>query len=93
VDGSGVSRGAEVMNPAIAPMSQWHTRGWTKSARQGCKRQNRLDRAAKRAEHRQVRRLQTLGRRSRAAKRFAVRKGTQENQGQQTPGVAGVAPS
>lgn len=33
VDGRGVSRGAEVMTTAIAPMYQWHIMSWTKIER------------------------------------------------------------
>jgi RNA-directed DNA polymerase len=51
----------------------------------------RIYRAAKRGDHRQGRRLQTRWRRSRAAKLVAVRNVTQDHQGQQTPGVDGVA--
>jgi RNA-directed DNA polymerase len=86
-----VRRGAEVLNTASAPMSQWNTLGWAKIERQGFKLQNRIYRAAQREDHRQVRRLQQLLLRSRAAKLVAVRNVTQENQGKKTPGVDGVA--
>ena len=65
--------------------------GWVKIERPVWKRPNRIDRAAKRADHRHVRRRQTLLRRSRAATRRAVRHVTQDNQGKQPPGVDGVA--
>jgi RNA-directed DNA polymerase len=91
VDGRGVRRGTDVMNTAIAPMDQWHTMGWVNIERQVFTLQNRIYRAAKRGEHRHVRRLQKRWRRSRAATRLAVRHVTQENQGKQTPGVDGVA--
>jgi RNA-directed DNA polymerase len=86
-----VSRGAEVMNTADAPMYQWNTIGWVKIERQVFKLQNRIYRAAKREDHRQIRRLQKLLLRSRAAKLLAVRKVTQDNQGKLPPGVDGVA--
>jgi RNA-directed DNA polymerase len=86
-----VSRGADVLNTANAPMDHWNTMGWVKIERQVLKRQKRIYRAAKRADHRQIRRLQKLLLRSRAAKRLAVRNVTQDNQGKQTPGVDGVA--
>ncbi|MDQ3830514.1 MAG: group II intron reverse transcriptase/maturase, partial [Candidatus Tectomicrobia bacterium] len=86
-----MSRGAKVMNTAIAPMYQWNTMGWVKIERQVFKLQTRIYRAAKRGDHRQVRRLQKLLLRSRAAKLLAVRNVTQDNQGKQTPGVDGVA--
>lgn len=79
------------MNTASAPMYQWNTIGWVKIERQVCKLQKRIYRAAKRGDHRQVRRLQKLLLRSRAAKLLAVRNVTQDNQGKQTPGVDGVA--
>jgi RNA-directed DNA polymerase len=65
--------------------------GWIKIERQVLKRQKRLYRAAKREDHRQVRRLQKLWLRSRAAKLLAVRNVTQANQGKTTPGIDGVA--
>jgi RNA-directed DNA polymerase len=86
-----VRRGTDVMNTAIAPRYQWHTMGWVNIERQVLKLQNRIYRAAKRGEHRHVRRLQNRWRRSRAATRLAVRHVTQDHQGKQTPGVAGVA--
>ena len=79
------------MNTANAPMYHGNTMGWVKIDRQVVKRQNRIYRAAKRAEHRHIRRLQKLLLRSRAAKLLAVRQVTQENQGKKPPGVAGVA--
>jgi RNA-directed DNA polymerase len=79
------------MNTAIAPMYQWNTMGWVKIERQGFKLQKRIYRATKREDHRQVRRLQKLLLRSRAAKLLAVRNVTQDNQGKKTPGVDGVA--
>ena len=79
------------MHTASAPLDPWNTSGWGTSERQVCTRQNRISRAAKRGDHRQVRRLQKLWLRSRAAKLLAVRNVTQDNQGKQTPGVDGVA--
>jgi len=79
------------MNTALAPRYQWNTIGWTKIERQVFKLQKRIYRAAERKDHRQVRRLQKLLLRSRAAKLLAVRKVTQDNQGKKTPGVDGVA--
>jgi RNA-directed DNA polymerase len=86
-----VSRGAEVMHTAIAPMYQWNTMGWVKIERPGLKLPNRIDRAAKREAHRQVRRRQKLLLRSRAAQLLAVRNVTQDHQGKKTPGVDGGA--
>jgi RNA-directed DNA polymerase len=65
--------------------------GWVKIERQVFKLQKRIYRAAKRGDHRQIRRLQKLLLRSRAATLLAVRNVTQDNQGKQTPGVDGVA--
>ena len=90
-DGRGARRGADVRHTALELMNHWHTSGWTTSERQVLTRPQRLDRAAERQEHRPVRRLQQLWRRSRAAKLFAVRTVSPENQGKKTPGVAGVA--
>jgi RNA-directed DNA polymerase len=84
-----VSRGAEVMNTANAPMYQWNTIGWVKIERQVFKLQKRIYRAAKREDHRQIRRLQKLLLRSRAAKLLAVRKVTQDNQGKKTQASMG----
>jgi RNA-directed DNA polymerase len=72
-------------------MYHWNTMGRVKIERQVLKLPKRIDRAAKRGGHRQVRRLQKSWRRSRAAKLLAVRNGTQDNQGTQSPGVDGVA--
>jgi RNA-directed DNA polymerase len=91
VDDRGVSRGAEVMHTAIAPMYQGNTMGWAKIERQVFKLPKRIYRAAKREDHRQVRRLQKLVLRSRAATLVAVRNVTQDNQGKKTPGIDGVA--
>ena len=79
------------MNTASAPMYQWNTMGWVKIARQVLKLPKRIYRAAKREDHRHVRRLQKLLLRSRAAKLLAVRNVTQDNQGKKTPGVEGIA--
>lgn len=65
--------------------------GWGEIERQGLKLQKRIYRAAKREDHRPVRRLQTLWRRARAVKLRAVRNVTPDNHGKQTPGVDGVA--
>jgi RNA-directed DNA polymerase len=79
------------MNTAIAPMDQWHIIGGVKIGRQGLKLPKRLDRAAKREDHRPIRRLQNLWRRSRAATLRAGRQVTQDHHGKHTPGVDGVA--
>ena len=86
-----MSRGADGMHTAIAPLSHWHPRGWGTLEGQGCTLPHRLDRAATREDHRHVRRLPPRWRRSRAAKRLAGRNVTQDHPGQQTPGVDGVA--
>ena len=91
VAGRGVRRGAAGLNTASAPMSPWPTRGWVQIERQGLTRPKRRDRAAKRGDHRPVRRRQTLWRRSRAAHLLAGRPVTPEHAGQQPPGVEGVA--
>lgn len=65
--------------------------GWVKIERQVFTLQTRSYRAATREDHRHVRRLQQRWRRSRAATLLAVRHVTPDHQGQQTPGVDGVA--
>jgi RNA-directed DNA polymerase len=91
VEDRGGSRRAEVMRTASEPMDQWHTIRWPKVERKVCTLHKRIYRAAQRGDDRQVRRLQKLLRRSHYAKLLAVRRVTQDNRGQKTPGVDGLA--
>ena len=91
MEDSGVSRRGDVRSTAREPMSPWHTSRWPQMERQVCKLHKRLYRAAQRGDHRQVRRRQTLLRRSHSAKRLAVRQVPQDHRGKQTPGVEGIA--
>jgi len=77
------------MNTAHRPMYQWETIRWPRIERLVFKLQKRIYRAAQRGDHRQVRRLQKLLMRSRAAKLLAVRKVTQDNRGKRTAGIDG----
>jgi RNA-directed DNA polymerase len=71
------------------PMYQGKAMRWAHVARMVFKLQKRIYRAAQRGATKQVRRLQKLLWRSRAAKRLAVRQVTQDNRGKGTAGVDG----
>lgn len=77
------------MDTAKRPMDQWKAIRWAKVERMVLKLQKRMYRAAQRGAPTQVRRLQTLLWRARAAKRLAVRQITQDNRGKRTAGVDG----
>jgi RNA-directed DNA polymerase len=79
------------MSTAIQPMYQWHTIRWPMVERKVFKLPKRIYRAEQRGDDRQVRRLQKLLLRSPYAKLLAVRQVTQDNRGQKTPGVDGIA--
>jgi RNA-directed DNA polymerase len=70
-------------------MDRWHTLPWQSIPRHVCQLQTRMDRAACREDVTTVRPLQRLLMHSRSAKRLAVRKVTQDTQGNKTPGVEG----
>lgn len=74
-----------------SPMYKWETVKWPKAERAVYKLQKRIYRAAQRGERKQVRRLQKLLLRSRAARLLAVRQVTQDNRGKRSPGVDGKA--
>jgi RNA-directed DNA polymerase len=73
----------------VPPMDQWKASCWAKVERRVLKLQKRIARAAQRGATTQVRRLQKLLGRSRAAKLIAVRQGTQDTRGKGTAGVDG----
>jgi RNA-directed DNA polymerase len=77
------------MDTAKRPMYQWKAIRWAKVERMVFKLQKRIYRAAQRGATKQVRRLQKLLWRSRAAKLLAVRQITQDNRGKRTAGVDG----
>jgi RNA-directed DNA polymerase len=79
------------MNTVVSqPMYGWNTVNWKKVQRTVFKLQKRIYRASLRGDTNTVRSLQRLLLRSRSAKRLAVRRITQDNQGKKTPGVDGV---
>ncbi len=71
-------------------MDEWKTIPWRKLERLVFKLQKRIYKAAQRGDKRMVRRLQRLLVSSQAAKKLAVRRVTQDNQGKNTAGVDGV---
>ena len=68
----------------------WTSVNWRKLERQAYKLQKRIYRATQRGDTKTVRRLQRLLLSSKAAKRLAVRRVSQDNQGKKTAGVDGV---
>jgi RNA-directed DNA polymerase len=74
----------------LKPMDEWNTIGWKKIQRNVFKLQKRIYQAEKRGDTKTVRNLQKLLLKSKSAKRLAVRKVTQENQGKNTAGIDGV---
>lgn len=78
------------MDTASTPMDEWKTLPWKRIQRVVFKLQKRIYLATLREDTRQVRQLQKLLSKSRAARLLAVRKVTQDNQGKQTAGVDGV---
>jgi RNA-directed DNA polymerase len=79
------------MSTASRLMYQWNPICWPRVERKVFKLQKRIYRAAQRGEYRQVRRLQRRLRRSHYAELLAARQVTQDNRGQKTPGVDGMA--
>ncbi|WP_036266671.1 group II intron reverse transcriptase/maturase [Mastigocoleus testarum] len=75
---------------SIKTTETWASINWRKLERQVYKLQKRIYRAAQRGEAKTVRRLQRLLLSSKAAKRLAVRRISQDNQGKKTAGVDGV---
>jgi RNA-directed DNA polymerase len=71
-------------------MDEWKNIPWRKLERVVFKLQKRIYKASNRGEVKQVRRLQKLLMKSRAAKALAVRRVTQDNRGKKTAGVDGV---
>lgn len=78
------------MDTASPPMDEWKTIPWKRIQRTVFRLQKRIYSASLRGDTRQVRQLQKLLSKSRAARLVAVRKVTQDNQGKQTAGVDGV---
>jgi RNA-directed DNA polymerase len=74
----------------LKPMDEWNTIGWKKIQRNVFKLQKRIYQAEKRADAKTVRNLQKRLLKSKSAKRWAVRRVTQENQGKNTAGIDGV---
>jgi RNA-directed DNA polymerase len=74
---------------APTPLDRWNTLPWKPIQRNVCQLQTRLSRAAGRDDVQTVRKLQRVLMHSWSAKLLAVRKVTQDNQGQKTPGVDG----
>ena len=75
---------------ATAPRDRWERLPWKQIQRNVFKLQKRIYRAAGRDEVPTVHTLQRLWLKSRAARRLAVRRVTQENQGNRPAGVDGV---
>lgn len=75
---------------APTPMDRWNTLPWQSIQRNVFQLQPRMYRAACRDDVKTVRQLQRLLMHSWSAKRLAVRKVTQDNQGKKTPGVDGI---
>ncbi|WP_243900479.1 group II intron reverse transcriptase/maturase [Hymenobacter defluvii] len=71
-------------------MDEWKALPWKKLQRTVFRLQKRIYQASLRGDSRQVRQLQKLLSKSRAAKLLAVRKVTQDNQGKRTAGIDGV---
>ena len=70
---------------------EWHTLPWDKYQRNVFRLQQRIYRAERRGDPKQVHNLQRLLLRSWSARCLAVRRVTQDNRGKRTPGVDGVA--
>nr|WP_262906165.1 group II intron reverse transcriptase/maturase [Hymenobacter terricola] len=71
-------------------MEEWKALPWKQFQRTVFRLQKRIYQASLRGDTRQVRQLQKLLSKSRAAKLLAVRKVTQDNQGKRTAGIDGV---
>ncbi|GAB3840739.1 group II intron reverse transcriptase/maturase [Hymenobacter jeollabukensis] len=78
------------MDTASPQMDEWKALPWKKLQRTVFRLQKRIYQASLRGDSRQVRQLQKLLSKSRAAKLLAVRKVTQDNQGKRTAGIDGV---
>jgi RNA-directed DNA polymerase len=79
------------MTDATRQTEDWQTLPWQKYQRNVRRLQQRIYRAESRGERRRVRSLQRLLLRSWSARCLAVRQVSQDNRGQKTPGVDGVA--
>jgi RNA-directed DNA polymerase len=79
------------MSTAEAPVYEWRDTPWREIERQVYKLQRRIFRASQRGDAKMVHRLQRLLMSSWAARALAVRKATQDNRGQNTAGIDGVA--
>ncbi|GAA4367818.1 group II intron reverse transcriptase/maturase [Hymenobacter saemangeumensis] len=80
----------KTMDTVTPQMDEWKTLPWKKLQRTVFRLQKRIYQASRRGDTRQVRQLQKLLSKSRAAKLLAVRKVTQDNQGKRTAGIDGV---
>ncbi|NER06264.1 MAG: RNA-dependent DNA polymerase [Okeania sp. SIO3C4] len=70
---------------------QWNTFNWKLARKKVFRLQRRIYKAAHRGDYKQVRNLQKLLLRTNAAKFLAIRRVTQENQGNKTAGIDGMA--
>jgi RNA-directed DNA polymerase len=75
----------------IPEITSWQGLPWPQVEAKVHALQRRIYRAEQQGQRRKVKSLQRLLLRSTAAKRLAVRRVTQDNQGKKTPGVDGVA--
>ena len=71
-------------------MYEWKDIPWRKLEKQVFKLQKRIYQASIRGDVKQVRKLQRLLLKSRAAKLLAVRRITQDNRGKRTAGIDGI---
>ncbi len=78
------------MDTVTPQMDEWKALPWKQFQRTVFRLQKRIYQASLRGDTRQVRQLQKLLSKSRAAKLLAVRKVTQDNQGKRTAGIDGV---
>ena len=78
------------MDTVTPQMDEWKALPWKQLQRTVFRLQKRIYQASLRGDTRQVRQLQKLLSKSRAAKLLAVRKVTQDNQGKRTAGIDGV---
>jgi RNA-directed DNA polymerase len=78
------------MNTATKPMYEWKDINWRKAERCVFKLQKRIFKASQRGDVKLVHKLQRLLLKSWYAKRLAVRRVSQDNQGKKTAGVDGI---
>src|SRR5216684_1333257 len=78
------------MSESAPATYDWHHIPWRKLEIAVCKLERRIFKASQAGDVRRVHRLQKLLLKSRAARLLAVRRVTQDNQGQHTAGIAGI---